>query len=45
MLITDQYRELNAQLHDTNPHYGVSSSKWAPVVAGLAENFGIQDLS
>lgn len=44
MLITDQYRELNAQLHDTNPHYGVSSTKWAPVVAGLAENFGTHDI-
>lgn len=44
MLITDQYRELNAQLHNTNPSYGVSSSRWAPLVAGLAENFGTRDI-
>jgi len=44
MLITDQYRELNAQLHTTNPQYGVSSSKWAPVVAGLADQIGTRDI-
>jgi len=44
MLITDQYRELNAQLHNTNPDYGVSSSKWAPVVAGLADQVGTRDI-
>jgi len=44
MLITDHYRELNAQLHDTNPLYGVSSSKWAPAVAGLADQIGTRDI-
>ncbi|MDP1683387.1 MAG: hypothetical protein Q8L39_16645 [Burkholderiales bacterium] len=41
MLTTDQYRELNAHLHDTNPHYGISSSKWAPVVA---DQVGTRDI-
>ena len=44
MLITDQYRELNAQRHNTNPQHGVSSEEWAPVVALLADLFGTRDI-
>ena len=44
MLITDQYRELNAQLHNTNPNYGVSSSHWAPLVMALSNKVGTRDI-
>lgn len=44
MLITDEYRQLNAELHVSNPHYGVSSSRWAPHVADLAARLQTQDI-
>lgn len=44
MLISDEYRELNARLHVENPAYGVSSSRWAGQVAQLAQQIGSQDI-
>jgi hypothetical protein len=35
MTISEEYRELNRQLHETNEHYGVSSAKWVDQVKGL----------
>ena len=35
MKLTDDYRELNRQLHETSPEYGTSGKKWAPVVLDL----------
>lgn len=36
MLITKEYRRLNAELHQSNAAYGVSSSKWANTVCDIA---------
>lgn len=36
-LISDEYRELNRELHARNPHYGVSGVKWAGRVAEIAK--------
>lgn len=38
MLISDDYRALNTELHRTNLSYGISSSKWAPTVRSLAKS-------
>lgn len=37
-LISDGYRSLNAELHNSNPAYGISSSKWAATVRALAKS-------
>lgn len=36
MLITEEYRAQNKQLHDANQHYGVSGHKWRQKVRELA---------
>lgn len=36
MLITDTYKDLNAQLHAEKPEYGTSGQKWADMVDKLA---------
>lgn len=36
MLITDNYRELNRQLHETNESYGMSGQRYADLVMALA---------
>ena len=36
MLISEAYREQNKQLHE-NPHYGVSGSRYAPIVRLLCD--------
>jgi 2-polyprenyl-3-methyl-5-hydroxy-6-metoxy-1,4-benzoquinol methylase len=38
MLITEEYRVLNRELHRTNEHYGTSGQKWAELVSKLAKN-------
>ena len=38
MLISPEYRDLNADLHRTNQAYGISSSKWAATVKSLAKS-------
>lgn len=37
MLITEQYRSLNRELHKTNENYGTSGQKWAELVSQLAK--------
>lgn len=39
LLISENYRALNADLHRTNLAYGVSGSKWAPAVMKTANLF------
>ncbi len=36
MLISPAYRDLNTALHDSDPEYGTSGHKWAPMVDDLA---------
>ena len=36
-IISDEYREQNRVLHETNPHYGVSGSKWRGVVREISD--------
>lgn len=38
-LISDEYRKLNAQLHQSNPHYGTSGEKAKEQVLALARSF------
>jgi hypothetical protein len=40
MLISDEYRALNAQLHRDRPDYGTSGHKWADAVMMLAKERG-----
>lgn len=44
MLITEEYRKLNAQLHETNPHYGVSGAKWADHIKALSNKLKTRDI-
>ena len=37
MLITDEYRKLNENLHETNKHYGTSGHKWAQQLIQLTK--------
>ena len=39
MLISAEYRELNRQLHNERPDYGISGQKWAPIVAELMREY------
>jgi 2-polyprenyl-3-methyl-5-hydroxy-6-metoxy-1,4-benzoquinol methylase len=39
-LITDQYRQLNLQLHESSMGFGGSGHKWAPRVQFLADELG-----
>ena len=43
MLITDRYRELNAEMHRTQ-HYGFSGAKFAPEIRQLAEALNTKDI-
>jgi len=44
VLITDSYRELNALLHRTNPHYGTSGKRYAEVVRQISDAVGSRDI-
>lgn len=44
MLITEEYRELNAQLHKRNKHYGTSGREFAPQIRDLAEALKTTDI-
>jgi hypothetical protein len=44
MKITEEYRELNKQLHETNEHYGTSGQKYAQMIMGLASAMGIDKI-
>jgi len=41
MTISEEYRELNRQLHQTNEHYGVSSAKWVDLARELIIGNGV----
>ncbi len=43
-LITEEYRRLNAELHERRPDYGVSGHKWARAVHSLAAQYGARDI-
>lgn len=43
-LITEEYRELNKHLHQTNAAYGVSGQKWMEKVWGLAHRYKIDSV-
>lgn len=36
-LISENYRDLNKKLHESDPGFGASSKKWVPMVAKIAE--------
>lgn len=38
-LITDKYRELNTELHDSNPSYGTSGQKYAHIIAHMMKTY------
>lgn len=44
MLISESYRALNAQLHESNPGYGVSGQKWAEHIKGLSNKLHTRDI-
>lgn len=44
MLITENYKQLNQELHRTNLGYGVSGHKWANHVTDLAMAFDTKDV-
>lgn len=44
MLITEEYRKLNEQLHETNKGYGTSGHKWATHIEGFSKMVGTTDV-
>lgn len=44
MVITDSYRQLNRQLHDSNPLYGISGSKYVLMVRQIIKELGTEDV-
>jgi hypothetical protein len=42
--ISAEYAKLNSALHETNPAYGTSSSKWVEHVRMLAQAFGCRSI-
>lgn len=44
MLITEEYKKLNSELHETNEFYGTSGAKYAPVVFDLASKLQTLDV-
>jgi len=44
MQISEEYRKLNKELHQTNEAYGVSSSKWVGVVSELIVAYKIKSV-
>jgi 2-polyprenyl-3-methyl-5-hydroxy-6-metoxy-1,4-benzoquinol methylase len=44
MLISEGYRKLNRELHNTNRAYGTSSGKHVPIVRELAQSIGAKDV-
>ncbi len=43
-LISDDYKDLNRLLHESNPNYGTSGSKSAKFVVELANTTGLRDI-
>lgn len=44
MLITDEYRALNRQLHETRDDYGRSGKRWAGMVQNFADALNTHDI-
>lgn len=44
MLITEDYKKLNLQLHNDNPLYGTSGHKYASVVLDIAGKINTKDI-
>jgi len=44
MLITEEYKKLNENLHETNKHYGTSGVKLADYVLGVAKTLNTTDI-
>ena len=44
MLITEEYRALNAALHSTNPEYGTSGHRWAGQIELMAHDIGAKSI-
>lgn len=40
MLISQEYRALNKDLHESDPHYGTSGAKFAPRIEAIAKTIG-----
>lgn len=40
LLLTDDYREQNRRLHESNADYGTSGAKWAPLILKVIEDAG-----
>ena len=43
-LITEEYRELNRQLHASRPDYGSYGHRWAEMVSDVAEQNGVTEV-
>ncbi len=44
MLITEPYRALNRQLHDTDPAYGISGARYADIVRQVSDRIGSREI-
>jgi hypothetical protein len=44
MIATAQYKELNRQLHETTPEYGVTGHRYADIVRELMQAVGMRDI-
>ena len=44
MLISEEYRNLNLELHQRNPHYGVSGQKWAEQISEICSAIGAKTI-
>lgn len=44
MLITDQYRDLNRELHERNPAYGTSGQKYVDIVRKMMVDYTSMDV-
>jgi 2-polyprenyl-3-methyl-5-hydroxy-6-metoxy-1,4-benzoquinol methylase len=43
-LISEEYRKLNEQLHETNKHYGTSGQLYVSDIIGILKNLQTQDV-
>lgn len=43
-LISDSYREMNQQLHDSHEHYGAGGHRWARVIRNLVREHGLAEV-
>lgn len=44
MLISEEYRALNATLHESDPDYGKSGHKWAEMIAHVAKKLEVDTI-